>query len=84
VISVFSIDVQSHASQFCSSYLFGKENQSCLYVICVACCWQIWKEKNNRVFVQKNMTITLMFDKVKILIWWWLNGKKIIIYLRFK
>jgi hypothetical protein len=64
VISGFSIDAQSHSSHFCSSYLFGKENQS---VMCVACCWQIWKEKNNRVFIQKKMTIALMFDKIKIL-----------------
>jgi len=61
--------IDAHGFQFCSKYLFSKAFGRFLQTILVACCGIIWKERNNRVFNQKEMTIVFLFNKVKILVW---------------
>ncbi|GAU47696.1 hypothetical protein TSUD_190240 [Trifolium subterraneum] len=40
--------VTDHVSQFCNIFPVGKESQIGSQVLWLACCWSIWKERNNR------------------------------------
>jgi hypothetical protein len=76
IATTFSTDARFHALQFGNSFLFKEETRKCLMAIWAACCWLIWKERNNRFFSQKVISSELMLDKIKILVWWWLKSKK--------
>ena len=62
---VLPSDVISHFIQF--SFLCGaaKSKRSILQVIWYATMWEIWKERNNRVFNNKICSIQLVVDKIK-------------------
>jgi hypothetical protein len=62
VSDVFSIDVQYHALQFGSNYLFNKETLKSFMAIWVAYCWIILKKQS---FSQYGVLMKLIFDKVK-------------------
>jgi len=70
-----AFDVISHFIQF--SFLCGaaKSKRSILQVIWYATMWEIWKERNNRVFNNKKCSIQLVVDKIKSLNFMWLKGK---------
>jgi len=73
--SVMSCDVSSHFNQF--SFIGGaaKSKQYILQAIWFATVWQIWKERNNRVFNDKNCTLQQVVDKNKSTTFMWLKGK---------
>jgi hypothetical protein len=56
--------------------LFKKEMHKCLSAIWVTWCWLIWKERNHIVFARKKLSIELVLDKLKILVWCYLKFKK--------
>jgi hypothetical protein len=72
---VMPYDVTSHFIQF--RFLGGaaKSKSSILQVIWFATVWEIWKERNNRVFNDKKCSIPQVVDKIKFLTFRWLKGK---------
>jgi hypothetical protein len=68
--------VENHALQFCNSFPFGKEIHSGIHVVWLASCWIIWKERNNRVFAHKGVSVKVLLNKVKTTCWWWLKSRK--------
>jgi hypothetical protein len=79
----FSIDVYYHVLQFGTSYLFKKEMHKCLSAIWVTWCWLIWKERNHIIFARKKLSIELVLDKLKILVWCYLKFKKKLLWFEF-
>ncbi|RHN59920.1 putative reverse transcriptase zinc-binding domain-containing protein [Medicago truncatula] len=75
VSSVLPGDVISLFNQF--NFFGGAANsrKALLQVIWFASVWEIWKERNNRVFNDKNCSIPQLVDKIKSLTFLWLKGK---------
>jgi len=65
VSSVLPSDVISLFNQF--NFIGGavKSRRVLLQVIWFAKVWEIWKERNNRVFNDKNSSISQVVDKIK-------------------
>jgi len=59
-----SQSLAAHFTQF--SYFGGssKVRQSILQVIWYANVWQLWKERNNRLFTDKNCSVIQVVDKI--------------------
>jgi len=72
---VLPCDVTSLFNQFSSIGGAAKSRRFILQVIWFATVWEIWKERNNRVFNDKNCSILQVVDKIKSLTFMWLNGK---------
>jgi hypothetical protein len=75
IISVIHCDVSSHFNHF--GFLGGvaKSKQHILQAIWFATVWEIWKERNNRVFNDRKCTIIQVVDKIKSTSFMWLKGK---------
>ena len=75
VSSVLPSDVISLFNQF--NFIGGavKSRRVLLQVIWFAKVWEIWKERNNRVFNDKNSSIPQVVDKIKSLTFMWLKEK---------
>jgi len=75
IYTVMPYDVISHFTQF--SFIGGaaKSKRYILQVIWYATVWEIWKERNNRVFSEKQWSIQQMVDKIKSVTFMWLKGK---------
>jgi hypothetical protein len=52
-IAPCQIQQMSMQLQFCNTYLFRKEVRQGIHAIWLTCCWTIWKERNNRIFSNK-------------------------------
>ena len=68
-------DASSHYYQFSFTGGAAKTRRSILQVIWLATVWEIWKERNNRIFNDKHCSIQQVVDKVKSLTFMWLKGK---------
>jgi hypothetical protein len=75
VSSVLPLDVSSHFHQFSLLGGVARSRRLILQVIWFATVWEIWKERNNRVFTNKNCSILQVVDKIKCLTFMWLKGK---------
>jgi hypothetical protein len=53
----------------------AKSRHSILQVIWFATVWEIWKERNNRIFNAKESSIMQVVDKIKSLTYRWLKEK---------
>ena len=60
-------DVTSHFYQFGFIGGVAKTRRSFLQVIWFAMVWEIWKERNNRIFNDKICSISQVVDKIKAL-----------------
>lgn len=83
VYSVKPSDAPSHFKQF--SFLGGvaKSKQNILQAIWFATVWEIWKERNNRIFNVKICSIQQVVDKIKSTTFMWLKGKYINLPLNY-
>jgi hypothetical protein len=83
VYAVITSDTPSHFNQF--SFLGGvaKSKQFILQAIWFATAWEIWKERNNRVFNAKFCSIHQVVDKIKSTTFRWLKGKYINLSLNY-
>ena len=68
-------DVADHFIQF--SYIGGAAKTRCsiLQVIWFATTWEIWKERNNKIFNAKESSIMQVVDKIKSVTFRWLKVK---------
>lgn len=75
LVAVLPGDITSHFYQF--GFMGGVAKTRCymLQVILFATVWEIWKERNNRIFNDKNCSIVQVVDKIKSLTFTWLKGK---------
>jgi hypothetical protein len=75
VVTVMPSDVKGHFDQFRHLGGASKSRQSLLQVIWCATMWEIWKERNNRIFNEKNSSIMQVVDRIKLLTFKWLKVK---------
>jgi hypothetical protein len=82
-IAVLPLDAQSHYYQF--SYIAGValSRRSIIQVIWFATVWEIWKERNNRIFNNMNCSISQVVDKIKSLTYMWLKGNYVSLPLNY-
>ena len=69
--------VLHHFHQFSFSGRISKKRRSILQVIWFAKIWEIWKERNYRLFNDKECSVIHVVDKIKSLTFRWLNVKYI-------
>jgi len=65
-----------YLNQFC--FIGGncsKVRQSIMHLIWYATAWEIWKERNSRVFNGKHCSTYQIVDKIKSLYFLWLKSK---------
>jgi hypothetical protein len=75
VCSVLPSDALSHFHQFNLIGGHARTRRFILHVIWFATVWEIWKERNNRIFSDKKCSILQVVDKIKSLTFMWLKGK---------
>ena len=75
VTTIMPCDVSSLFNQF--NYIGGaaKSRRFILQVIWCAIVWEILKERNNRIFKNKNSSLLQVVDKIKSSTFMWLKGK---------
>jgi len=69
--------VPDHFHQFGYSDGTGKKRRSILQVIWFATVWEIWKERNNRLFKGKASPVFQVVDRIKSISYMWLKAKHI-------
>lgn len=75
VVTVMPNDVQWHFIQFSLLGGVSRSKHSILQVIWFATMWEIWKERNNRIFNAKVSSVIQVVDKIKLLTYKWLKVK---------
>ena len=75
VSTVIPFSVGDHFNQFTIDGGVTKARRSILQVLWYATTWEIWKERNNRLFNGKECSIVQVVDKFKSLTFMWLNAK---------
>ena len=83
VSSIMSCDAPTLFNQFSFLAGAGKSRRSILQVIWFATVWEIWKERNNRVFNGKYCSILQVVDKIKSSTFMWLKRKHASLPLNF-
>ena len=75
IVAVLPNDAKGHLYQF--SFVGGtqKSKQSLLQVIWMATVWEIWKERNNRIFNAQESYLLQVVDRIKLLSYLWLKEK---------
>jgi len=69
--------VADHFIQFSYGSDGSKVRQAIMHLIWFATVWEIWKERNNRIFIAKECSITQVVDKIKLLSYRWLKVKTV-------
>jgi len=75
VVAVIPYNVSDHFNQFSYSSDVSKVRRSIIQVIWFASVWEIWKERNNKIFTDKECSVIQVVDKIKSLAFRWLKGK---------
>ena len=75
VVAVTPYKVPDHFNQFSYSGNVSKVRSSIIQVIWFASAWEIWKERNNRIFTDKECSVIQVVDKITFLDFRWLKGK---------
>jgi hypothetical protein len=81
--AVLPYDAASHYYQFSNIGGVAKARCSILQVIWFATVWEIWKERNNRIFNDKYCSMSQVVDKIKSLTYRWLKGKHVSLPLNY-
>ena len=69
------LNVSDHFTQFCFDGGKSQVQHTILIVIWFANVWEIWKERNNKIFNDKECSIMQIVDKMKSLSYSWLKEK---------
>lgn len=64
-----------HAQQIQGLFFSTKKSRQQVQVMWLACVWTIWKERNQRVFKQKECNVAQLVDHTKVLCLLWLKVK---------
>ena len=67
--------VPDHFNQFVYCGGIGKKRRSILQVIWYAAIWEIWKERNNRLFKGKESPLFQVVERIKFISYMWLKAK---------
>jgi len=69
--------VPDHFHQFGFSGGIGKKRRSILQIIWYATVWEIWKERNNRLFASIESPVLQVVDRIKSISYMWMKAKHI-------
>jgi len=72
-----------HLTQFSFGGVGTQVRHSILSVIWFAIVWEMWKERNNRVFNGKECSMSRLVDKIKLLSFSWLKMKLVQLSLNY-
>jgi len=75
--------MSDHFNQFSFSGGISKVRRSILQAIWIATVWEIWKERNKRLFNDKVCSIIQVVEKIKILAYSWLKVKFVALPLNY-
>jgi len=75
--------VEDHFNQFTYAGGGSKAQRSIMQVLWFATVWEIWKERNNRIFNAKECSILQVLDKIKAISYVWLKAKLASLPLNF-
>jgi hypothetical protein len=75
IVTTLPHDVSEHFNQFQHLGGVSRSRQSILQIIWIASVWEIWKERNNRIFKAKDSSIMQVVDRIKLLTFKWLKVK---------
>jgi len=75
--------VPDHFNQFSCSGGIGNKRRSLLQVIWYATVWEIWKERNNRLFNGSESPVLQVVDRIKAISYMWLKEKYITLPFNF-
>jgi len=75
--------VPDHFHQFSFSSGIGNKRRSLLQVIWYATVWEIWKERNNRLFKGNECPVLQVVDRIKAISYMWLKEKYITLPFNF-
>jgi len=75
--------VPDHFHQFSFSSGIGIKRRSILQVIWYALVWEIWKERNNRLFKGKECPVRQVVERIKAISYMWLKEKYITLSFNF-
>ena len=67
----------SHLTQFGGLGEFSTKVKYSLHIIWIAVVWVTWKERNHRIFQNKQENIRALCERVRLLSLWWLKSKYI-------
>lgn len=76
-------NVMYHFSQFCTSSGCGTSRRSFMSLIWFASTWIIWKERNDRLFQDKENSPMHLLKKIKLLSFWWLKSNFKVFHYNF-
>jgi hypothetical protein len=66
--------IRDHFHHFCNMAGMPRTSHSFFKVIWYACVWNIWKDRNNRVFNNKTSDPNIILDSVKLTSFLWLKA----------
>jgi len=75
ISTIIPYTLSNHIAQFVFAAGSTKTRQSIMQVLWFATVWEIWKERNNRIFKAKECSIIQVVDKIKSLSYMWLKTK---------
>ena len=73
----FHGNLMSHLTQFGGLGEFSTKVKYSLHIIWIAVVWVTWKERNHRIFQNKQENIRALCERVRLLSLWWLKSKYI-------
>ena len=76
-LDVYSADpsnIVDHFFQFGYVAGFAKSRTSFMHLIWFACSWAIWKERNDKLFCNKENPPMKLLENVKLLSFWWFKA----------
>jgi hypothetical protein len=76
-------NIVDHFYQFDTYSDYGISRCSLMHLIWFACLWFLWKERNVRLFQNKENSLTEILENIKLLSFWWFKAKSVNFYYSF-
>jgi len=83
VYSANPSNIMDHFYHLGTSSGYGKSRCSLMHLIWFACSWVLWKERNDRLFQNKENSSTQILENIKLLSFWWFKAASVNFYYRF-
>jgi hypothetical protein len=77
IIGVDPNNISDHFYQFIHCTGHSKKRRSFLQLLWLLCVWQVWNERNNRIFNNIQTSSLQLLDRVKYHSLWWLKANNV-------
>jgi len=67
-------DITNHFIQFSNIVGRSKARRSIMQLISFSCTWEIWKERNNKIFNNNECSTIQLLEKIKARSFWWMKA----------